>query len=334
MIRGLASELPESGPRARARSVGLLSIVVPVLDEANVVDELIARVATALEGIEWELVVVDDGSTDQTADRVRAAAARDPRVHMVRLSRRFGHQAALTAGLDHASGDVVVTMDGDLQDPPELIPELIEAWRRGADVVHAVRRRRAGEPRWRMAAIRSFYRLFSRVAGVEVVANAGDFRLLDRRAVDALAALPERNRFVRGLSVWIGYEQATVSYDRDARYAGDTKYPLGRLFELALDGIISFSRTPLRIAAVLGALASLVALIAIPVVVILKVVGNYVPGIASITVVVLLLGGIQLLTLGIIGEYVGRSYEEAKRRPIYLVEELAPAQGANRTSKT
>jgi dolichol-phosphate mannosyltransferase len=292
-----------------------------MLNEASTIEELYRRIDQALTDIEWELVAVDDRSDDDTPTILRRLVMADERVRIVRLSRRFGHQAALTAGLDHARGDVVVTIDADLQDPPELILRMVEEWGRGAEVVHAVRERRAGEPRWRLAAIRSFYRLLGRLSATEVVANSGDFRLLDRHAVAALGSMRERNRFLRGMSVWIGFTQSTVTYDRDPRHGGETKYPFGRLFELALDGIISFSRMPLRVAAVLGALTSAVALIGIPVVVALKIAGSYVPGIASLTVLVLLLGGIQLLTLGILGEYLGRSYEEAKQRPIYIVDE-------------
>jgi dolichol-phosphate mannosyltransferase len=235
------------------------------------------------------------------------------------LTRNFGHQAALTAGLDHAAGNVVVTIDADLQDPPELISKLLSRWHEGADVVHAVRETRAGEPWWRLALIRSFYRVFGRFAEIESIGNSGDFRLLDRRAVEMLEQMPERNRFLRGMTVWLGLEQDTVAYNRDARYAGETKYPLRKLAQLALDGIVSFSVVPLRIAAVLGLVVSAVALLAIPVVVGFRIAGEYVPGIASVTIVLLLLGGFQLLTLGIIGEYLGRTYEEAKRRPIYMV---------------
>jgi dolichol-phosphate mannosyltransferase len=302
-----------------------------MLNEEHTAEELYKRLARALEGRDWELVAVDDGSDDTTPAILRRLADADDRVRMVRLSRRFGHQAALTAGLDHARGDVVITIDADLQDPPEVIPKLIDEWRCGRDVVHAVRDVRPGEPRWRLAAITTFYRLFGRIAGTDVVANSGDFRLLDRRAVDALGSMRERNRFLRGMSVWVGFSQARVTYERDSRFAGETKYPFGRLLELALDAIISFSRVPLRVAAVLGAVVSLVALVAVPVVIVLKIAGSYVPGIASLTVVVLLLGGVQLLTLGIIGEYLGRSYEESKRRPIYVVGErrniAAPTSG-------
>ena len=290
-----------------------------MLNEAATVDTFYRRVCEALGDIPWELVAVDDGSTDETVLLLRGIAEDDPRVRIVCLARNFGHQAALTAGLDHASGDVVVTMDADLQDPPELIHTLLDRWRDGVDVVHAVRDTRAGEPWWRLALIRSFYRLFGRFAEVESIGNSGDFRLIDERAVEVLARMPERNRFLRGMSVWIGFEQVTVRYDRDPRYAGETKYPLTKLVQLALDGIVSFSVVPLRIAAIVGLLVSAVALLAIPVVIGFRIAGEYVPGIASVTILILLLGGFQLLTLGIIGEYLGRSYEEAKRRPIYVV---------------
>jgi polyisoprenyl-phosphate glycosyltransferase len=262
---------------------------------------------------------VDDGSTDGTGEVLRRLAQEDSRVRVLRLSRNFGHQAALTAGLDYASGDAVVTTDADLQDPPEFIRRLLDEWRRGADVVHAIRRERPGEQWWRLALIRAFHRFFTRFTGNP--SNSGDFLLMDRAALHALSSMPERNRFIRGMSAWIGFRQTEVAYDRAARFAGETKYPLRRLFKLAADGIVAFSYVPLRAASVIGLVVSLFALIAIPVVVALKLAGEYVPGIASITIVMLLLGGIQLLTLGVIGEYLARAYDEAKRRPIYLVRE-------------
>jgi dolichol-phosphate mannosyltransferase len=319
MICRLLMETAAAPERENGREFRLLSVVAPMLNEADTVETFYGRVRDALDGLSWELVAVDDGSTDETVRLLRGISESDPRVRVVCLARNFGHQAALTAGLDHASGDVVVTMDADLQDPPELIEELLARWREGAEVVHAVRDTRAGEPRWRLALIRSFYRLFGRFADVDSIGNSGDFRLLDRRAVDVLARMPERNRYLRGMSVWLGFNQATVVYDRDARYAGETKYPLTKLMQLAIDGILSFSVVPLRIAAVAGLFVSAVALLAIPVVVGFRIAGEYVPGIASVTIVLLLLGGFQLLTLGIIGEYIGRSYEEAKRRPIYVI---------------
>ena len=292
-----------------------------MLDEATTVKPFYERLRAALEGLTWELIAVDDGCRDATPEMLVDLASADPRVKVLTLSRNFGHQAALTAGLDHARGDVLVTIDADLQDPPELIPALLDEWRRGADVVHAVRARRGGEPRWRLALITIFYRVLARISRTEVVANSGDFRLLDRRAVSVLAGMRERHRFLRAMSVWIGFEQASVEYDRDPRAGGRTKYSLARLLELALDGIVSFSFVPLRLAAILGLLVSFSALLGIPVVVALRLAGEYVPGLASVTIVLLFLGGLQLLTLGIVGEYLGRSYEEVKQRPIYVVRE-------------
>lgn len=311
----------EKRASADVREPTLVSVVVPMFNEEATVEVFYSRLAEVLESLDWEMVAVDDGSADRTLEILRRLAARDDRVRVVSLSRNFGHQAAITAGLDHARGDAVAMIDADLQDPPEAVLRLLDRWRQGADVVHGVRRRREGEPWWRLTLIRLFYRLFARFSEIEDIGDSGDFRLLDRRAVDELRGLRERNRYLRGLSVWIGFHQELVEYDRDRRFAGDTKYPFRRLVELAFDGIISFSRVPLRIAAVLGLVVSVLALIGIPVVVVLRLAGEYVPGIASVTIVLLLLGGIQLLTLGIIGEYLGRSYEEAKRRPIYIVDE-------------
>jgi polyisoprenyl-phosphate glycosyltransferase len=321
MIHGLAGIESEDSQPAGHRQLGLLSVVTPMFNEVETARAFYERLNGALGGIEWELIAVDDGSTDGTAELLRELSADDERVLVIRLSRNFGHQAALTAGLDHAAGDAVVMIDADLQDPPEVIPMLLEEWRRGADVIHAVRTSRDGEPRWRLALIHAFYRLFGRIARIEAASNSGDFRLLDRRALTVLTDLRERNRFLRGMSVWIGFEQAVVTYDRDRRYAGATKYPLARLVELGFDAIISFSYVPLRLAAVVGTIVSFAALVCIPVVIALRLAGEYVPGIASVTIVLLLLGGIQLLTLGIIGEYLGRSYDEVKQRPIYVVRE-------------
>lgn len=317
--RSLAGGEASDGAAAGKRVLELVSVVAPMFNEAGTAQTFYERVRATLEGLPWELVLVDDGSTDGTGEVLARLAQEDSRVRVLRLSRNFGHQAALTAGLDHASGDAVVTTDADLQDPPEFIARLLEEWRRGADVVHAIRRERPGEQWWRLALIRAFHRFFSRFTGNP--SNSGDFLLMDRAALTALSAMPERNRFIRGMSAWIGFRQTQVPYDRAARFAGETKYPLRSLLKLAADGIVAFSYVPLRVAAVIGLLVSMLALIAIPVVVALKIAGEYIPGIASITIVMLLLGGIQLLTLGVIGEYLARAYDEVKRRPIYLVRE-------------
>jgi glycosyltransferase involved in cell wall biosynthesis len=302
------------------RGLRLLSVVAPVYDEEATIEEFYARVCGALEGLQFELVLVDDGSDDNTPAALERLAASDPRVRVVYLSRNFGHQTALTAGLDHARGDAVVMLDADLQDPPELIPRMLDHWRSGCDVVYAVREQREGESRFKLATARWFYTLFDKLAQVELQHNSGDFRLLDRRALDALLSMRERNRFLRGMTVWVGYTQAAVPYRRDPRYAGQTKYTVSKMLRFSLDAISSFSHRPLQLATLLGFMISTLAFVAIPVVIALRIVGSYLPGFGAVTIAVLLLGGIQLIAIGIIGEYVGRIYDEVKGRPLYLVK--------------
>ena len=302
-----------------ARDLRLLSVVAPMYDEAATAAAFVARCRAALEGLPWELVLVDDGSGDGTGEILRELAESDPRVRVIFLSRNFGHQVALTAGLDHARGDAVVMIDADLQDPPELIGELLAEWRAGADVVSAVRRARAGETRLKLATARLFYKAFARLTRVGLTENAGDFRLFDRRALDALLAMRETNRFLRGMSGWVGFRRAEIPYDRDARYAGATKFSLRRMVRFSLDAISSFSHVPLQAATFLGFLVSGFAFVALPLVIVARFAGIYVPGVSSVLFVVLLLGGIQLITVGVIGEYVGRIYDEVKRRPLYVV---------------
>ncbi len=304
-----------------ARSLTLLSVVAPMFNEESTAERFYERVCAALEGISFELVVVDDGSTDGTPAILDRLAASDPRVRVVYLSRNFGHQTAITAGLDHARGDAVVMIDADLQDPPEVILQLLERWRAGADVVYAVRASRSGETKFKLVTARWFYRLMSTLSDVELAHDAGDFRLMDRRALDSLLSMRERNRYLRGMTVWVGFTQAAVAYERDRRHAGETKYTLRKMLRFSLDAVSSFSHVPLQAATVLGFFFSLVAFLAIPVVIGLKVAGSYLPGFSTITIVILLLGGIQLIAVGIIGEYVGRIYDEVKRRPLYLVRE-------------
>ncbi len=313
----------ESGPldnRSRERRLGLLSVVVPMLDEREVIRELHARVCSALEGIAFELVISDNASTDGTAELLDELADEDPRVKVVHLSRNFGHQASLSAGLEHASGDVAVMIDGDLQDPPEVIPQLLDEWRRGSDVVYAVREERMGEARLKLATARWFYSLFAKVAQADFPRNSGDFRLLGRPALDALLAMPERNRFLRGMTVWIGFRQSAVRYRRDPRFAGETKYRPRQLVRFAFDAIASFSHVPLQLATMLGFVVSGLAFLGLPLVVAARVLGVYVPGVSTVLFVVLGLGGIQLITVGIIGEYIARIYDEVKQRPLYVVQ--------------
>src|SRR4051812_17225052 len=304
------------------RELRLLSVVVPLCDEEPTVRELYSRLCSALEGIDFELVLVDDASRDLTGEVLAGLADSDPRVHVIHLSRNFGHQAALTAGLEHARGDAVVMMDGDLQDPPELIGRMLEHWRSGSDVVYGVRTERKGEGRVKLTTARWFYRLFARVTDLDLSPNSGDFRLLDRRALDALLRMRERNRFLRGMTVWIGFTQTAVPYERDPRFAGETKYTTRRMLRFSLDAISSFSWLPLQLATLLGFLFSAIALLTIPVVIALRLAGETIPGFATVLCVILLIGGIQLITVGIIGEYVGRIYDEVKGRPLYVVREM------------
>ena len=297
----------------------MLSVVAPVFNEEKVLAEFHRRVVAALEGIDYELILVDDGSSDESPRILRELAGSNPRVRVIELSRNFGHQAALSAGLDHARGDAVAWLDSDLQDPPEVLREMVDRWREGAEVVYAVRRSREGEGRFKLRSADGFYRLFSRLARMDPEATSGDFRLLDRRAVDVLKEMPERNRFLRGMTVWVGFDQAAVPYDRDARHAGETKFTLRRMMRFSMDAITSFSNVPLQLATLLGFTFSIIAFLGIPVAIGFRIAGEFVPGVATILLVVLMLGGIQLITLGIVGEYIGRIYEEVKGRPLYVV---------------
>jgi dolichol-phosphate mannosyltransferase len=303
------------------RELGLLSVVAPMYEEEQLVARFAERIAAALDGVDYELILVDDGSRDATADRMAEVAADDARVKVVALSRNFGHQQALTAGLDHARGDAVVMLDGDLQDPPELIPQMLQQWRHGIDVVYAVRQQRLGETAFKRTSARWFYRLFRRLTRMDLPVESGDFRLMDRRALDALLAMPERSRFLRGMTVWIGFTQAAVPFVRQERAAGETKYPLRRMLRFSFDAITSFSSVPLQWATFLGFLFSGIAFLAIPLAVVARYTNIYERGVPTTIVVVLLLGGIQLITVGIIGEYVGRIYDEVKHRPLYVVRE-------------
>jgi dolichol-phosphate mannosyltransferase len=312
----------------------MISVVVPVFNEEESLHELHRRLSASIPETEgYEAVLVDDGSTDASWSIMCTLAAADPHLRLVRLSRNFGHQAAITAGLDASRGDAVVVLDADLQDPPELIPELLARWRDGFDVVFAVRAERAGESRVRLLAITIFYRLLRAISGEDIPANAGDFRLMSRRVVDALASMPERARFLRGMTSWVGFRQTGVEYRRDARYAGTSKYPARKLLRLALDGITSFSTVPVRLVAWLGFTLVLFCLAVLSWVLYTRFFTNSAPqGWTSVLVVVLLLGGVQLLSLGMIGQYVARIFEEAKQRPLYLVSERVEAASSDVTS--
>ncbi len=303
----------------------MLSVVAPVFNEADTLREFYDRVVAALTGISFELLLVDDGSTDESPGILSELARGDERVRLVTLSRNFGHKAAITAGLDKAGGDAIALLDSDLQDPPEVIPSLIERWADGIDVVYAVREERRGETRFKLASARWFYRVFSRLTQMRLEHETGDFRLLDRRALDAMLSMRERNRFLRGMSVWVGFSQVGVSYRRDARFAGESKYTLRTGLRLSLDAILAFSRAPLRLATLLGLVCSAAALLAIPVSIVAQIGGESIPGTTMLLIVVLLLGGIQLIAVGIIGEYLARVYDEVKERPLYVIRDQSPA---------
>jgi len=298
-----------------------LSVVVPAFNEEENVDAMYRRVITALaervDGI--ELVYVDDGSTDATWERIVQLAREDERVRGVRFARNFGHQAALTAGVDAARGQAVVIIDGDLQDPPEVIPEMVSRWREGYEVVFGQREAREGETRFKLLTAAVFYRLLGRITNVPIPRDTGDFRLMGPRAVAAFRALPERNRFIRGLVSWIGFSQTAVQYRRQARTSGDTKFPVKKMVRFALDGITSFSFLPLRLATLLGFLVSLFAFLYIAIVLVLKFTGVSWSGYTSLMASILFLGGVQLLVIGIMGEYLARIFDEVKQRPLYVV---------------
>jgi dolichol-phosphate mannosyltransferase len=303
------------------REPELVSVVTPMLNEEGTARVFVERVIAALGPVPWELVVVDDGSTDATREILAELAAGDERIKVIELSRNFGHQTAITAGLDHARGDAIVTIDSDLQDPPELIATMLDCWRDGVDVVYAARTERNGETRFKVATAHLFYRLLSRISSVPMTRDSGDFRLLDRRALDALLGMRERNRYLRGMTVWIGFTQTAVPYTRDPRYAGATKFSLTRMLRFSLDAIASFSHMPLQVATLIGFAVAAFAFLMIPVAIIFRAFGQFVPGVTTTIIAVLLLGGIQLMSVGVIGEYVGRIYDEVKARPLYLVSQ-------------
>jgi glycosyltransferase involved in cell wall biosynthesis len=326
---------PNSGERRM-----LLSVVVPCMNEQEVLHQTHRHLVAVLEKspANFEVIYVDDGSSDSTLEVLRELQASDPRVRVIRFSRNFGHQMAITAGLEHASGDAVVIIDADLQDPPEVIVEFVGKWLDGYDIVYGVRTERDGESVFKQASAKIFYRFFSHMSDTQMPLDTGDFRLMDRRVVDALISMPERDRFVRGMVSWLGFSQIAVPYHRAARAAGATKFSLFKMVRFALDGIFSFSILPLRLATWTGFAASGVAIGGIVVVLLERFfhVPGLVKGWSSAVIGELFIGGVQLICLGIIGEYVGRIYGEAKRRPLYIVRERMgfeardPVAAANR----
>ena len=309
----------------------LLSVVVPCFNEEEVLAETMRRLREFCAGVadlDIELIFVDDGSRDRTRELLRAFAAEDPRIRVVGFARNFGHQIAVTAGIDAARGDAVVLIDADLQDPPEVVHEMIAKWREGYDVVYGTRTDRPGESAFKLATARGFYRLLNKLSDVPIPLDTGDFRLMSRPVVDALKAMPERDRFVRGMVSWVGFRQTALPYRRALRFAGVSKYPLRKMLRFATDGILSFSIKPLQMSITLGLLAATLSMAGIGYALFLRVFTNiWVEGWTALMIAVLFIGGVQLICVGILGEYIGRIYNEVKRRPLYVVQELIGSPG-------
>lgn len=300
------------------------SIVVPIYNEQENLPELYRRVREVMDSTDepWELILVDDGSTDSSTALIRALAREDKRIRPVIFARNFGHQVAVTAGLDYSRGDAVVIIDADLQDPPELILEMAEKWKQGYEVVYAVRAEREGESWFKLWTASLFYRVIYRITDVKIPLDTGDFRLMDRKVVGVMNSMRERHRFLRGMSAWVGFKQVGVEYKRAARVAGETKYPFRKMFRLAINAVTSFSYFPLQVATFFGFISAGIAALAIPFVIYMRVTGSQAFfGQATTLLAVLFLGGVQLICVGILGEYIGRLYDEAKGRPLYIVRE-------------
>jgi polyisoprenyl-phosphate glycosyltransferase len=312
----------------------LLSVIVPCLNEEEALRNTHVRLSSALEQIptNFEIIYVDDGSTDTTPEVLRELQAYDSRVRVVRFSRNFGHQMAITAGLEHAAGDAVVIIDADLQDPPETIMDFFRKWQEGYDVVYGVRTEREGETAFKLWTAKLFYRFMTRMSDTQIPLDTGDFRLLDRRVLNVLLGMPERDRFVRGMVSWLGFSQVALPYRREARVAGVTKFSFFKMLRFALDGIFSFSIVPLRVATWTGFITSFLAIVGIVLVSLEHFLGveGLVKGWTSTMFAVLFIGGVQLICMGIIGEYIGRIYGESKHRPLYVVREILGFEGQKR----
>lgn len=306
-------------------ATGLVSIVVPCYNEEEVIGETMKRLATfcsELHGLDVELIFVDDGSRDRTRELLKGFAAADSSIKLICFARNFGHQIAVTAGIDAANGDAVILIDADLQDPPEVMHEMIKKWREGFDVVYGTRTERPGESAFKLATARGFYRLLNHLSDVAIPLDTGDFRLMSRNVVDTLRAMPERDRFVRGMVSWVGFKQTALPYKRAERFAGESKYPLRKMLRFATDGILSFSTKPLQLSVGMGMICAMLSLLGIVYSLYLRVFTSiWVEGWTALMIAVLFIGGVQLISIGVLGEYIGRIYNEIKNRPLYVVEE-------------
>lgn len=300
-----------------------VSVVVPMYFEEKVVEECYKRLSTILscQKINYEIIFVNDGSKDATEEILLQIAKIDAKVKVINFSRNFGHQAAVTAGIFNSTGDAVVIIDADLQDPPSLIPEMVYLWEKGYDIVYAKRKKRIGETKFKLLTAKYFYKFLNYMSDIDIPKDTGDFRLIDRQVVEAFKNMPERNRFIRGMMSWLGFNQTYIEYERDERFAGETKYPIKKMIKFASDGIFSFSTKPLRLINKLGFITVIISLVLIIYSFYIKLTGKYaISGWASLMIAITFLGGIQLLSVGILGEYIARIYDESKNRPLYIIK--------------
>lgn len=311
----------------------LISIVVPMYFEEEVAQECYNRLKSVMDktGYDYEFVFVNDGSTDRTIDILTEIALKDKRAKVINFARNFGHQNAVTAGIDYAKGDAIVIIDADLQDPPEVIPLMIEKWKEGYEVVYGKRKTRKGETWFKLVTAKYFYKFLNYMSEIDIPKDTGDFRIIDRKVADVFRQMTERNRFIRGMISWVGFKQTYIEYERDERFAGETKYPLKKMLKFASDGIISFSTKPLKMVMILGFLSVFVSIAVLLYALIVKIIGiNVEPGWTSIMVAITFFSGIQLLGLGIVGQYLARIYDESKNRPIYIVRDTLNVDEENR----
>ena len=301
-----------------------ISVIVPCYNEQDVISHTHKRLLKALNGVvdDYEIIYISDGSTDKTNQLLDDIYSNNEiHVKILKFSRNFGHQVAVTAGIDNAQGDAVILIDADLQDPPEIIPEMIEKWREGYEVVYCQRKKRKGESRFKLITAKWFYKVLSYLSDVDIPVNTGDFRLMDRKVVDVLKKMPEKDRFIRGMVAWVGFRQFALQYEREKRYAGESKYPFIKMVKFAVDGILSFSIKPLRISTLFGFVASFFSFIGVIYALTMWLIGSPVLGWTLMFIAIMFFSGIQLISLGVIGEYIGRSYAESKNRPLYIIDE-------------